>query len=109
VKKNFLLLVALTKAEPRLLQEALSRLKREADPLATPAWLDSTAAGIFMSTDLQTRHIISCVLPANPTHEQQSSIREVLIMELGENFLSSSRSSTAAAWMNAHRRRGSPA
>ena len=102
-KRNFLMLVAMAKPDARLLQDALARLKREADPNAIPAWLDGIAAGIFMSTNLTAREIMTCVLPGNPTHEQRESVREVLVVELGRESWSSSTTTKAAAWLNAHR------
>ena len=102
-KRNFLMLVAMTRPDARLLQDALARLKREADPNATPAWLDGISAGIFMSTNISAQAIMTCILPGNPTHEQRQAVREVLVVELGRDSWSSSTSTKAAAWLNSHR------
>lgn len=102
-KKNFLLLVSMARPDARLLQDALARLRREADPNATPAWLDASAVGIFMTTHLTAKEITTCVLPGNPSFEQKQSIREVLAVEIGAESWSSSTTTKTAAWLNAHR------
>jgi hypothetical protein len=98
----------MAKPDAKLLLDALARIQREADPKATPAWMDGIAAGIFMTTDLPPRDILSCVLPAVPTFEQRQSVREVLVVELGSDSWSSSASTKAAAWLNSHRLPVSP-
>ena len=102
-KRNFLMLIAMATPSKALVDSALERIKREADPLAVAAWIDSRGAGIFMTTSLAARTIHDCILPSNPTYDQRQAVREVLVVEVGRELWGSSTNSRAMAWLNSHR------
>jgi hypothetical protein len=102
-KKNFLMLIAMAKPDAKLLKETLARLQREADEGATPAYFDGIGTGIFMTTHLSAKEVMSCILPPFPTHDQREAFREAHVLEIGPETWSSSTSSKPARWLNSHR------
>lgn len=103
MRRNYIMLISMAQSRAQLVQAALARLRREVDQNATPAWLDSTAACIFVSTDLDAKAVLGCMLPGNPTHEQIESVKDVVVIELGRDFYGWSTSTKTMAWLNSHR------
>lgn len=100
-KKNFLFLLALTQANPKLGVSALEKIRRLLDPSASPAWIDSRGVGIFLATDLPVHEVWRLSIPELKTHADRQSMRDVLILELGTHHLGFPETK-GMAWLNSH-------
>lgn len=81
--RNYLVLMALTKATAVFGVGVLERLRAEVDPKANPLWVDTGGVGIFISTPMSAAQIWSHALPEHLRVEQATAVKDTLILELG--------------------------
>ena len=81
--RNYLLLMALTKATAVIGVGVLERLRAEVDVKANPLWVDSGGVGIFLSTPMSAAQIWNHALPEHLRVEHATAVKDTLILELG--------------------------
>ncbi len=101
-RKNFLLLLALSKDQASYAQGLLARIKRDVDASASPAWIDSRGAGIFISSALSSRDLWKLSIPDHLPSTERDAFRDMLVLEIGKDSLGYPESK-AMAWLNSHR------
>lgn len=100
-KNCFLLLLALSKANAAVGRAVLEVLKKKIDPSATPAWIDSHGVGIFFTTDLPSWRIWSEAFPEKLEREDQMTMKDLLIVQVGPGWYAGDAQTKYGAWLNA--------
>jgi hypothetical protein len=96
--KNYLVLVSLSKANVVTGKKILSNLEAVAHGNVAPAWIDSAYIGIPIATESTAREIwLSAVAGIN----QDSDLRDLLIVELGRDWLTR-KDARAEHWLTTH-------
>ena len=99
-KKHFLMLLSLSKENPAVGKAVLDRLKGNVDSGATPAWIDSRGAGVFFTTDLPVWKIWSAAFPERLDREDQMTMKDMLIVQIGPGWYAGDSQTKYAAWLN---------
>lgn len=101
-RKNFILLLSLSKASAAYGAGMLARIQRDVDSGAKPAWIDPLGVGIFISSPLTAHEIWAKAIPDHlPSHER-TAFRDMMVLELGSDCLAWPES-RAGAWLNSHK------
>ena len=100
--RNYLLLIALTKATAVFGARVLESLRAEVDAKANPLWVDAGGVGVFFSTPLSAEQVWSRSLPEHMLAEQAVAVKDMLILELGSDH-HGFQNSKAIDWLRRHR------
>ena len=101
MKRKYLVLLSLGAEDKKFGPQVLSKL-REIDATASPEWIDSRGAGIFVFTEKTAAEIHRQCRDWDATDAQKEALRDLIVLQLGTNHCYR-RESKIDAWMNAHR------
>lgn len=99
-QRNYLVLISASKDNAALAQKYMKNIQSLVDKSAAPLWIDSKGAGLFVSTDLVASEIWSATLDGI-NHEESISTKDVLIVELGEDW-AARRDAKTEHWLSTH-------
>jgi hypothetical protein len=99
-KKQFLLLLSLSKANAAVGRAVLDGLKK-IDTGAVPAWIDSHGVGIFFTTDIPAWRIWAEAFPTRLEREDQMVMKDLLIVQVGPGWFAGDPQTKYGAWLNA--------
>jgi predicted metal-dependent HD superfamily phosphohydrolase len=98
--RNFLLLLSASAQDKAALGAINSNITRLIDANAKPLWFDASHAGYFISSPLAAHQIWAKALQDIPT-KQTENLRDILVLEVGQDYAARSGAKTAA-WLNSH-------
>ncbi|WP_342617195.1 hypothetical protein [Rhodoferax sp. GW822-FHT02A01] len=99
-KKNFLMLLSLTASNAAVGKAVIGRLKEKVDPAASPLWIDSRGVGVFITTDLPVYRIWYEAFPDNIAREDQMTMKNVVLVQIGPDWYAGDNQTTYGAWLN---------
>lgn len=102
MKRNFILLLALSKDSRAYSEALMARIKRDVDATARACWIDSRGAGVFIQSDLPGVKIWDAAIPRDESDAVRVAFRDMLILEIGEEGAYRPES-IAHAWLSSHR------
>jgi hypothetical protein len=100
--RNYLLLLSLTKTTAVFGVGVLERLRAEVDAKCNPLWVDAGGVGVFVSTSLSAQQVWQCALPEHLRDAQQAAVKDMLILELGDDHHGLAQSK-AVEWLRRRR------
>jgi hypothetical protein len=100
-RKHFLMLLALNKVNATIGRAVMDRIKKEIDPAAAPLWIDAHGVGVFFTTDLPTWQIWAKAFPEKAQREDQMTMKDLLIVQVGPGWYAGDPSTKYGGWLNA--------
>jgi hypothetical protein len=99
-KMTFLVLLSLSKVNPKVAKTVWDGLKKNVDPSAAPLWVDSHGAGIFITTDLPAWKAWKTA-GVQLSLDDWMDVKDLLVLQVGPDWYARDNQTKPAAWMNA--------
>jgi hypothetical protein len=101
MKRKYIILIALNKANATLGQSMLSRVRQVIDAAAATHWIDSKGVGIFVFTDWPANAIHRELLSLCRHTADDGFLAHLAVMELAGDHSAAADSKTLA-WLHSH-------